>query len=246
MTRIKAVFHAHSTWSYDGSWTLTEIARFFGRLGADAVFMTEHDTGFDPERFPEFIAECAEASKAGAVLVPGIEYSSPDNDIHILTWGLSRFLAEHRPVPETLEQVRAAGGVAVFAHPVRRDAWAQFDDDWVPYLAGIELWNRKSDGILYGQEALDLIKRTGLPATTGCDFHRLLNYYPLSNSFTKAPEQSIEEAGMVALKAQSVTPQLFGRAFVTGAEVKAPLHAWLEPKRRALMRKLKAQKSGNA
>ena len=102
MTKIRAVLHAHSSWSYDGHWPLPEIARLYGRFGIRAVMMTEHDSGFDPASFQAYRAACAEASTSRCTLIPGIEYSSPDNDIHILTWGLQEFLAEHRPVMETL------------------------------------------------------------------------------------------------------------------------------------------------
>lgn len=54
MSSVKTVLHAHSTWSYDGHWSLARIARTYGALGVRAVMMTEHDTGFDPGRFAEY------------------------------------------------------------------------------------------------------------------------------------------------------------------------------------------------
>jgi hypothetical protein len=209
--RLRVVLHAHSTWSYDGKWALSDIARFYGRFGVDAVMMTEHDTGFVPDSFEAYRAACAEASTRKCALIPGIEYSSPDNDIHILTWGLDRFLAEHRPVAETLARVADAEGAAIFAHPVRRDAWAQFDPDWTPLLSGIEIWNRKSDGVAPGARALDLIASTGLPATVGQDFHTLRHAYPLSHRVTAAPGPGLAAALVTALRAGATTPQAFGR-----------------------------------
>lgn len=231
---MRVVLHAHSVWSYDGVWELPRIARFYGRLGVSAVMMSEHDTGFDPESFPAYRAACAAASTARCRLIPGIEYSSPDNDIHILTWGLDRFLAEHRPVMDTLQAVREAGGAAVFAHPVRRKAWAQFDMSWVPYLAGIELWNRKSDGITIGSEAHDLIRQTGLPATVGQDFHRLRHVYPLTMG--AAPGVAATEPDLVAaLRAGQMTPLAFRRPLLAadGTPRTAP-HDRAEGLRRSL------------
>lgn len=216
MTRIRAVLHAHSTWSYDGHWPLEKIARLYGTLGIDAVMMSEHDTGFEPARFAEYRAACAAASTRRCTLIPGIEYSSPDNDIHILTWGLDRFLAEHRPVRETLEQVRAAGGAAIFAHPVRRQAWQKFDRGWVPLLSGIELWNRKSDGLTWGQEAWKLIGETGLPATVGQDFHRLKQLYPLTMQLKTDPAASPEAQLVTALREGRGTPLAFRRPLLDG------------------------------
>lgn len=211
MSVICAVLHAHSTWSYDGHWTLPEIARLYGRLGVNAVMMSEHDTGFDPARFAEYRAACAAASTSRCTLIPGIEYSSPCNRIHILTWGLTRFLAEHRPVRETLENTRDLGGVAIFAHPARRQAWQQFDPDWAPFLSGIELWNRKSDGLLWGSEAWQLIRQTGLPATVGQDFHRMKQLYPLTMQFAAGPEADFERHLVNEIAEGKGRPMVFRR-----------------------------------
>ncbi len=226
--------HAHSTWSYDGHWELAHIARLYGALGVDAVMMSEHDTGFDPARFGQYRAACVAASIRSCTLIPGIEYSSPDNDIHILTWGLDRFLAEHRPVLETIKAVSEAGGAAVFAHPIRRRAWAAFDPAWVSHLNGIELWNRKSDGVTWGREAERLIADTGLPGTVGQDFHRSRHLYPLT--MTLPPPIDDLEAGLVAaLRAGQMRPEAFRRPLLDGdGTIRPGMHDWLERQRTGL------------
>jgi hypothetical protein len=239
VTTIRAVLHVHSTWSHDGHWSLPAIARLYGRLGAAAVLMTEHDTGFDPARFGAYRAACAAASTARCRLIPGIEYSSPDNAVHLLTWGLGKFLAAHRPVAETLRAVRAAGGIAVLAHPVRRAAWRLYDDDWAPDLTAIELWNRKSDGIAWGSEALELLRRTGLPATVGQDFHRLRQLYPLTLRIDAGHEpddpDALEARIVAALAAGHFTPEAFRRPLRTPDGVLRPgPHAGFERLRRGL------------
>lgn len=210
MSTLNVVLHCHSNWSYDGHWTLEAIARLYGRFGVDAVMMTEHDTGFDPASFASYRAACRAASTSRCQLIPGIEYSSPDNDVHILTWGLADFLTEHRPVSETLEAVAAQAGVAVFAHPARRDAFRIFDPAWCPYLAGIEVWNRKTDGMAPGHAAARLVEETGLPATVGQDFHRLNQLYPLTMSAPR-PTGDLETGLVAALGADQMTPRAFRR-----------------------------------
>jgi len=242
--KYKIAMHAHSVWSYDGSWTLKAIARLFGWLGFDAVMMSEHDTGFDPDQFGAYRKFCAAASTRSCQLIPGIEYSSPDNRVHILTWGLDHFLAEHRPVSETLARVSEAGGVAIFAHPIRKSAWEIFDQNWVPYLSGIELWNRKSDGIAPGAEARALLAQTGLRATAGCDFHRLKQLYPLSNRFKSA--QPLDEAMLVAaLRGGQLCPYAFGRPLVTQAGENRPTarHETAERLRKGAVRLLRGSGS---
>ena len=230
----RVVLHCHSTWSYDGHWELPAIARLFGALGADAVMMTEHDQGFSADRFTEYRAACAEASTPRCRLIPGIEYSSPENDVHILTWGMAGYLAEYRPVQETLEGVSDAGGVAVFAHPARREAWRLYDPAWTPLLSGLEIWNRKTDGVAPGIEALKLQAETGLPATVGVDFHRWRHYWPLSHRLEGAGE--IEADAVAAARAGALTPQAFRRPLTdgSGAPTAARAHRALERARTGL------------
>lgn len=209
---LRVVMHAHSTWSYDGRWSLERLARMYGKLGADALMMSEHDTGFDLSRFGEYRAACSKASTERCTLVPGIEYSSPDNDVHVLTWGLEEFLGEHRPVLDTLRDVRALGGVSILAHPVRRKAWQQIQPEWFELLDGIELWNRKSDGISWGVEALSLLRDSGLPAFVGHDFHRLRQIWPLYQKFAPpASGQNLEEGLVSAIRQRQSFPTAFGK-----------------------------------
>ncbi|MEO9863464.1 MAG: hypothetical protein ABJO29_00660 [Yoonia sp.] len=240
MTQIRVVLHAHSTWSYDGRHRLRQIARLYGALGVRAVMMTEHDTGFAPDQFDAYRQACADASTKRCTLIPGIEYSSPDNRVHILTWGLDRFLGEHRPVLETLRDVQTAGGVAIFAHPIRQDAWQVFDPAWVPYLAGIELWNRKSDGITWGTRAQDLIALTGLPATVGHDFHRLRQVYPLTQRFDVDESAVLEPQLVTALAKGNGNPQ----AFRGDLSLSDTLHPRLEQIRRKARDGLRRIKRG--
>jgi len=245
MTGLRVVMHAHSNWSYDGHHSLASIARLYGRLGAHVVMMTEHDTGFDPDRFEEYRLECARATTSDCVIVPGIEYSSPDNDIHILTWGMTGFRGEHRAVDLILEDTRVQGGVAVLAHPVRRRAWEKVDRGWFDLLSGIELWNRKSDGISWGYEALELLRQSGLTAYVGHDFHRHRQLWPLHQSFDipDRPKTSVDAESLLvrAITRGESTPCAFGQSLdVARPSPGFPIHPFLESGRRRISRLLKA------
>lgn len=226
MSHIRVVLHAHSLWSYDGTWPLEKIARFYGRLGVDAVMMCEHDTGFDPDQFTAYRKACAKASTQSCTLIPGIEYSSPNNDIHLPTWGLDHFLGEHRPTLDILNEVQAAGGVSIFAHPIRREVYRQYDPAWTPLLSAIELWNRKSDGISYGPEAWELVQRTGLPATVGQDFHKLRHAYPLTHLAQVTADEPLEPQLVEAVRTGALVPQAFRRTLV---DAQGTLHAGPHP-----------------
>src|SRR5690242_19858994 len=126
---IKAACHIHSDWSYDGKWPLGELAKEFARRGYRVLMMTEHDRGFSETRWFEYRKACAQASSIDILVVPGIEYSDADNTVHVLTWGPLPFLGENIPTGELLAKVKAANGVAVLAHPNRKEAWKQFQPE---------------------------------------------------------------------------------------------------------------------
>lgn len=177
---ITAACHIHSDWSYDGKWPLQKLAAQFARRGYGAMMVTEHDRGFTRERFVALRAACAEASSPAIFVLPGIEYSDAENLVHILVWGTAHFLGEGLPTLELLQAVRAAGGLAVLAHPSRRAAWKKFDSAWAEYLLGIEFWNRKTDGWAPSKAAPAILAAGKLIPFTGLDFHDRNQFFPLS------------------------------------------------------------------
>jgi predicted metal-dependent phosphoesterase TrpH len=177
---VRVAPHVHSDWSYDGHWTLEDLARAFARRGYDAVLMAEHDRTFDAGRWAAYRAACAAAGAHGARLVPGIEYSDADNRVHVPVWGVDEFLGAGRPTAELLAAVRERGGVAVLAHPARRQAWRALSDATLALADGIEVWNRKYDGWAPSAEALELARRTGLRPYVGLDFHTARQFFPLA------------------------------------------------------------------
>ncbi len=177
---VRAAFHVHSEWSYDARLALEEIAALFRKERCDAVFMCEHDRGFDAARLQEYVAACAAASVAGPLLVPGIEYADPHDRVHVPVWGAVPFLGESTPTTELLRAVAAHDGAAVLAHPVRRDAWRAFEREWLELSAGIEIWTRKWDGWAPNPRACRLAQEHGLVGMAALDLHRPGQMFPLT------------------------------------------------------------------
>ncbi len=181
MTRVRVATHVHSDWSYDGSWSLTRIAAEFGRRGYDAVLIAEHDRGFDAARRAAHRAACSQASTTSCLIVPGIEYSDASNTIHVPVWGDIPFLGSGVDTGQLLARAADAGGLAVLAHPSRRDAWKRFDPAWMRYLLGVELWNRKYDGYAPSRDAAELLAtRPDLLPVASLDFHTARQFHPLA------------------------------------------------------------------
>jgi hypothetical protein len=180
---VRAAAHVHSGWSYDGRSSLAEIASTFGRLGYRIVLLSEHDRGFDDQRWREYRRACEQASGPEVLLVPGIEYSDAANDVHVLVWGCGGFLGEGLETPELLDRVRASSGVAVLAHPARRQAYSLLDPGCLELLDGVEVWNRKYDGVAPSRAAVELLAshpaRRLLPFV-GLDFHTRRQLFPLT------------------------------------------------------------------
>ena len=206
---VLAICHIHSDLSYDGSYTLAALSDKFSRAGYRVLMMTEHDRGFSPERLCQLRQLCAAASTKDLLVIPGIEYSDASNRVHILVWGNVPFLGENLPTKETLLKVKEAGGVAVFAHPFRRDAWQCFEPSWGEALAGIEVWNRKYDGFAPNRIAQDLQRSIGAIPFVGLDFHTQRQSFPLAMAMNIDSAVS-EQAVLDCIRTRRVKPRVFG------------------------------------
>jgi hypothetical protein len=178
--RIRAAAHVHSDWSHDGRWPLSTIVRGFRRAGFHCVLTSEHDVSFTEQRWRSYRQACIASSTDNFLIVPGIEYSDPLNVVHVLVWGDIPFLGVGRDTEELLHQVKECHGVAVLAHPSRRDAWQAYQSHWAPLLLGMEQWNRKVDGVAPSREGMDLLaQKAELSPFVGLDFHRANQFFPL-------------------------------------------------------------------
>lgn len=207
---VIAACHIHSEWSYDAKWTIPALSAKFAARGCRLLMMTEHDRGFSAARFEQFRAACAAASNDQILVVPGIEYSDAENQVHVLTWGVPSFLGENLPTGEMLAAVQAAGGVAVLAHPGRKDVWKTFDPKWVTQLLGIETWNRKYDGWAPSVSAPALLCLGDLVPFAGLDFHTQRQSFPLTMAFDI--DGGVTEKNVLrCLRARRCQARAFGR-----------------------------------
>jgi predicted metal-dependent phosphoesterase TrpH len=206
---VLAACHVHSNLSYDGSHTLEELSDKFSRAGYRILLMTEHDRGFSPERLRQLRQLCDAVSTRHLLVIPGIEYSDSSNQVHILVWGDVPFLGENLAPKETLRKVKEAGGVAVLAHPFRRNAWQCFEPSWGEALAGIEVWNRKYDGWAPNRIAQDLQRSVNAIPFVGLDFHTQRQFFPLAMAIDIDSDVT-EQAVLDRIRARRVNPRVFG------------------------------------
>lgn len=178
--RVMAACHIHSDWSYDGTWSLDALAEKFKRRGYRILMVTEHDQGFSESVRLRHREACARTSSEEFLVLPGIEYSDANNRVHVLVWGQVPFCGEASSTTAILEAVKATDGIAVLAHPSRKNVRRLFEPRWAELLTGIELWNRKFDGWSPSKAALQLLRTSGAAPFVGMDFHSLRQLFPLS------------------------------------------------------------------
>jgi PHP-associated len=122
------------------------------------------------------------------VFVPGVEVSTREG--HLLVYGVSERPPVRAPLEETIDWVRARGGVSVLAHPLR----------WAHGVGRRRLASAKVDGVevLNGHNGpvsnarAELIgARRGLTLTGGSDAHDLAG---IGRTYTRVmvPELSVE------------------------------------------------------
>jgi predicted metal-dependent phosphoesterase TrpH len=210
MTSVRAAAHVHSSWSDDAEWSLPDIARAFRRRRYDVVLMSEHDRGFDQQRWARYQRACMAASTDGILLVPGIEYEDADNVVHTPVWGFDvPFLGAGRPTLELLRSAQAEGAVAVLAHPWRRNAISRYQPEWAPLLSAVEIWNRKYDGIAPHHAARKFIEKEGFAPFVALDFHTSRQFFPLAMAVS-LDERPSPGSLVEAIRAGRCQPEFLG------------------------------------
>jgi len=154
--------------SYDGSWSLDALSARFSSRGYRVLMMTEHDPVLRRIGWPvsSGVFRCEFRQDPGDAW---LEYSDATNRVHVLC-GPRPFLGEGLPTGEMLEAVKAASGLAVLAHPSRREAWKSFEPTWAD-----RCWESKSGigSMTAGAKwtAPALLATSGAIPFVGLDFH---------------------------------------------------------------------------
>ncbi|HYK94131.1 MAG TPA: CehA/McbA family metallohydrolase [Thermoplasmata archaeon] len=176
---IRLDLHVHSRHSPDGRASLESLVEQLGFAGLNGFALTDHNTVAGHRR----LAELAKQYPMYWFL-PGVEVSTQDG--HVLAYGVDDVPPVHRPVAETLDWIRAHGGVSALAHPFRwahgvgRRIAARANADAVETMNGhnAELANARAELVA---------ARRGLTSTGGSDAHYLSE---LGRAFTEFPVET--------------------------------------------------------
>jgi predicted metal-dependent phosphoesterase TrpH len=105
--------HLHSTYSPDGEMCPADLVRTAVAGGLNGIALTDHNSTRGLKEARE-----AAAKFQGFLVIPGIEVSSREG--HVIGLGIESPVASGLEVAETVERIRAAGGLPVASHPYRR------------------------------------------------------------------------------------------------------------------------------
>jgi hypothetical protein len=169
------VVHVHSTFS-DGALSLEQVAALARAQQLDFVALGDHATHLTGDDIAKFSCMCADLSKDGLLLLPGLEFELEGR--HVLAFGPEVLLREldAPTVVKTPDQVRERGGLTVWAHPALTYAWNLREPLRLDY-DGWEIWNSRVDGARPCLPLLAALRRAfgrgrGMIAIGGVDFHQ--------------------------------------------------------------------------
>jgi predicted metal-dependent phosphoesterase TrpH len=161
---MKFDMHIHSSFSRDGSASPKEIAARCKQLGLDGFAISDHNA------IQGSLEAVQIGRELGLIVVKAVEVSTAKG--HVLAYGISENIPRGLTIPETIEKIHGAGGIAVAAHPVRfrsgigLDATGQHKFDAIEVLNGGN--SRRSNRL-----ASRLAEGLGSPVTAGSDAHRI-------------------------------------------------------------------------
>ena len=104
--------------------------------------MTDHAESFDSAKLDAYLKECSALSDEHFQFIPGLEFEC-DRKMHILGYGMTTPVGTRDP-EQAIRSIRAAGGIAVIAHP--KDEAFAWIESFEELPDGIEAWNTKYDG----------------------------------------------------------------------------------------------------
>jgi hypothetical protein len=134
--------HVHTTYS-DGTGAIEDVIGAARRAGLDVLMINDHDT-------INAKVDGHEGYHGRVMVIVGVEFSGPHN--HYLAYGIeSAYKYNWQSPQETIDRVKAAGGIGVIAHPFEKGSplseggRAYTWEDWsVNGFDGLCIWNYSS------------------------------------------------------------------------------------------------------
>ena len=182
---MRADLHVHSSFSDDGRSSVKEILDSARQKGIGCIAIADHNC------FKAF----GETPECDVIIIPAEEVSSSEG--HILAYGISCEIPRGKGIPETIDMIHDAGGIAVAAHPYRW--WSGIgENNVVEEFDAVEVFNaRSTEGS--NSKAERLASKMDKPFTAGSDAHHAVN---VGDAYAELPDDvcNWEEAIKAVMK----------------------------------------------
>lgn len=197
--------HVHSAHSRDGTASPRDIVRRCRELGLSGVAITDHNA------IEGSLAAGVLGRAEGLLVLTGVEVSTSEG--HVLAYGVREIIPRGLTAAETVDRVRAAGGVAVAAHPRRFPSGVGLEVAGRVAFDAVEVLNGGSSSRA-NKSALRLTQEMGRPQTGGSDAHRLCE---VGRSYTEVEGAFTEDQVLEAIRKGHTRPGGRSRTVREGA-----------------------------
>ncbi len=158
--------HIHSTYSSDSSASPKDIVKKARAIGLDAIAVADHNTIKG-----SLATILAAKDHDDLVVVPAMEISS--NKGHIVALGIKEDINPGLSPEETVDNIRALGGIAVAAHPFVRYREGLCDNVKKLDIDAIEILNSRYIFGYSNWRAKNLAEKRNIPEIGSSDAHFL-------------------------------------------------------------------------
>lgn len=161
--------HCHTSASFDSLADPRSVVRAAATRGLTHLAVTDHDR-------IDGALRARDAAPDGLHVIIGEEVRTADGDLIALF--LEEAVAPHRPARETIEAVRAQGGLVGIPHPFDKYRGSMLKDPRLEAMAQLVDWveghNARVVGGSGNDRAREFAREMGLPAVAVSDAHSVL------------------------------------------------------------------------
>jgi predicted metal-dependent phosphoesterase TrpH len=169
VSRFFIDLHCHTNASFDSLSDPASVVRAAAKQGLTHLAITDHDR-------IEGALRARDAAPAGLAVIVGEEIHTTDGDL--IAVFLERPVAPHRSARDTIDDVRAQGGLVGIPHPFDRFRGSLLKDPRLEAIAGhvdwVEAHNARVVGGSGNERAQAFAREHALPGVAVSDAHSVL------------------------------------------------------------------------
>jgi predicted metal-dependent phosphoesterase TrpH len=196
--------HIHSSYSRDGTVSPKDVLRQCKKLGLAGCAIADHN------QIDGSLEAFSLAEAEGLLVLRAVEVSTDEG--HVLAYGVNELIPRDLSIPDTIDSIHEAGGLAVAAHPVRFPSGIGLESAERGGFDAIEVLNGGSSGRA-NRKAGRLAERKHLPVTAGSDAHKLEE---IGKTYVEVDKVATEDDLLEAIRKGRVTARGRSRSVPEG------------------------------